>query len=259
MLVLLPPSRSHCDPPSRGRRLRLEDLSFPAVTATRVAVLDALAQASAGADAAARFAVSPKLLPDVRRNVRLSRSATVAVERLYTGVLYDALDLAGLDSAALRRARRRIVVSSALWGAVRLSDRVPVYRLSMDVALPPLPPLAQTWRAVLGPVLTEAAGAKGLVVDCRSADYAASWPLTGALAARSVAVRVLREGPDGLSVVSHLAKQVRGLISRQLMIETIEPRSPKALANQLGQAGWQVELAAPSRPGATWRLDVVIT
>ncbi len=259
MLVLLPPSRSHCPVPARGRRLDLATLSFPSLTATRARVLEALTAASLADDAAERFGVGPTLLDDVRRNARLDRLPTVEAGRLYTGVLYDALDLTGLDAAALRRARRRIVITSGLWGALRLADRVPAYRLGVDVALPGLPTLASLWRSALAEPLTEAAGAKALVVDCRSADYAAAWPLTGAVAARSIAVRALHEGPNGRTVISHMAKHVRGLIARQLMLADVEPRSPTALAAQLTAAGWNVELAAPPRPGTPWRLDVVTT
>ena len=259
VLVLLPPSRSHCPVPARGRRLDLATLSFPSLTPTRTRVLGALAEASLADDAAERFGVGTKLLDDVRRNARLAQLPTVEAGRLYTGVLYDALDLPSLDVAALRRARRRIVITSGLWGALRPADRVPAYRLGMDVALPGLATLASVWRPALTDPLTEAAGPRGLVVDCRSADYVAAWPLTGPLAARSIAVRALHEGPNGRTVISHMAKHVRGLVTRALMLADVEPRSPKALAAQLTAAGWTVELAPPARVGTPWRLDVVTT
>ena len=259
VLVLLPPSRSHCPVPARGRRLDLATLSFPSLTPVRSRVLQALAEAILAADAAERVGVGAKLLDDVRRNARLTQLPTVEAGRLYTGVLYDALDLASLDAAALRRARRRIVVTSGLWGALRLADRVPAYRLGMDVALPGLPTLASLWRPALTEPLTEAAGPKGLVVDCRSADYAAAWPLTGTLAGRSIAIRALHEGPNGRTVISHMAKHVRGLLARRLMIADVEPRTPKALAAQLTAANWNVELGPPVRPGTPWRLDVITT
>ncbi|CAM5474770.1 hypothetical protein SCYAM73S_01880 [Streptomyces cyaneofuscatus] len=46
------------------------------------------------------------------------------------------LDLATLDADARRRAAKSLLVFSGLWGAVRISDRIPPYRCSMGVKLP---------------------------------------------------------------------------------------------------------------------------
>ena len=59
----------------------------------------------------------------------------VTAAELYTGVLYDALDLPSLDPVARRRAGRWLVVVSALYGALRPGDKVAPYRLSMGVNL----------------------------------------------------------------------------------------------------------------------------
>ncbi|HYY11783.1 MAG TPA: peroxide stress protein YaaA, partial [Kineosporiaceae bacterium] len=140
------------------------------------------------------------------------------------------------------------------WGALRPADRIPPYRLKMhaDVGLGPLP---QVWRPVLGPVLE--AAARGLVVDCRSGDYAAAWPASGAVAARTVAVRVLQDGPAGRSVVSHAAKHTRGEVARHLLETGADPARPQALARALAER-WAVELTPPARPGKSWTLDVVL-
>ena len=85
-----------------------------------------------------------------------------------------------------------IVVVSALWGAVRLGDRIPAYRLDMCGRLPGLAHLTDVWKGPLGEVLP-AAARRGVVVDCRSSEYATAWRPTGALAERTVVVKVIRD------------------------------------------------------------------
>ena len=257
MLVLLPPSESKAVPPRRGRPVDLDALCFPGLTAHRLRLLEALAAASAGPDAAARLGFGASLAAEVARNTRLPDVPALPVSRLYTGVLYDALGWATLDDASRRRGARRVVVVSALWGALRPADRVPPYRLSMGTDLPDVGPLAAAWRPVLGAALTEAAGRRGVVVDCRSSSYAAAWSPAGALAGRTAAIRVLRDGPDGRTVVSHLAKHTRGEVARHLLVTGADPRDVPALAACLAER-WDVEPVAPPRPGRPWTLDVVL-
>jgi cytoplasmic iron level regulating protein YaaA (DUF328/UPF0246 family) len=171
-------------------------------------------------------------------------------------VLYDALDLDGLDAAGRRRAARDVVVLSALWGALRLGDRFPPYRLSVTADLPGLGSLAGWWRARLGEPMHALAG-RGLVVDCRSSGYAAMWTPTGEAAERWVGVRVLREVEGRRTVVSHLAKLTRGRLARHLLTTGPGIRTPEQLA-RVAALAFPVELTAPARRGRAWTLDVVL-
>jgi cytoplasmic iron level regulating protein YaaA (DUF328/UPF0246 family) len=188
VLILLPPSESKTGR-QRGGPVRHERLSFPELTETRQAVADALAKVSAHPDAAQTLGVSPNLTADIARNLVLHTAPALPASRVYSGVLYDALAQHTLDAAARRRANRWLVVVSALYGAVRPTDSIAPYRLSMAVSLPGLGPLASVWKPDLAPVLADAAG-RGLVVDCRSSTYAAAWSPQGDLADRWVQVRV---------------------------------------------------------------------
>lgn len=257
MLVLLPPSESKAAPPRRGRPVDVDTLSFPELAPRRLHVLQALIETSARPDAASRLGAGPSLAAEVARNTRLRDVPALPVSRVYTGVLYDALDWTGLDDAARRRGARRVVVVSALWGALRPGDRVPPYRLSMGSDLAGIGPLAACWRQALGPVLSAAAGRRGVVVDCRSAAYASAWAPVGALAARAAAIRVVRDGPAGRTVVSHLAKHTRGLVARHLLETGADPATVPDLADCLAQR-WEVEPIAPLRPGRPWTLDVLV-
>jgi uncharacterized protein len=257
VLVLLPPSESKAPPPQRGRPVDVEALSFPQLTAMRLRVLAALACASAEPDAVSRLGVGASLAGEVSRNTRLPQLPAVPVSGLYTGVLYDALGWSSLDPAARRRGGDRLIVVSALWGALRPRDRIPAYRLSMGTDLPGVGGLTAAWRQVIGPVLAAAAGRRGVIVDCRSSIYAAVWTPTGALAARTAAVRVLREGPAGRTAVSHLAKHTRGEVARHLLVTGADPRDVAELADALG-GRWEVELVAPVGPGRPWTIDVLV-
>lgn len=246
MLILLPPSEGKTGR-SRGRRLELDRLSFPALNPTRQAVASALVGVSARSDAAELLGVSPGATADIARNLVLHESPTLPAGQVYSGVLYAALDLTSMDSAARRRAHRWIVVVSALYGAVRLTDPIAPYRLSMAVNLPGAGPLGSVWRPQLSGVLPDAAG-HGLVVDCRSSTYAGAWAPGPALASRWVQVRV----PGA----SHMAKQTRGLVARHLCVTGADPRRPEQLVSALCDA-FDVALTPPARPSRPWVLDAL--
>jgi cytoplasmic iron level regulating protein YaaA (DUF328/UPF0246 family) len=253
VLILLPPSEGKATA-ARGRPLSLDSLSFPELNGTRAAVLEALVRTSGRPDALDVLHAPRGAADHVAGNVELWRAPTLRADALYTGVLYDALGLRSLTPEARRRAARRVVVVSALFGALRPGDRVPPYRLSMDVDLPGIGKLASAWQGPLEAVLAPAAG-RGLVVDLRSSTYVAAWRPTGALAERAVGVHVVREDAGRRSVVSHMAKHTRGVVARHLLESGVDPRTPEALADALGER-FRVELDCP-RPGRPRRLEIV--
>jgi cytoplasmic iron level regulating protein YaaA (DUF328/UPF0246 family) len=257
VLILLPASDSKATV-RRGKPLDPAGLSFPPLAPTRAAVLEALLEVSAAPDATDRLCVPPSMREVVRRNVVLRGTPTAAAEKVYAGVLYDALGLADLDPAARRRARAWIVIVSALWGAVRPTDRIPFYRLDMCGRLPGLAHLTDVWREPLSEVLP-AAARRGIVVDARSAEYATAWRPAGALAERTVVLKVVRgvRGRDGArGAGSHGAKHTRGLVVRRIVTDAVDPRRPEGLADALS-AHFEVDLRRPDRPGRSWELQVV--
>ncbi|MET0788170.1 MAG: peroxide stress protein YaaA, partial [Cellulomonas sp.] len=110
MLILLPPSEGKTVP-RRGKPLDLADLSFPQLTWTRQARLGGLVDLCAGEHDPA-LPVQNEVLVDlaaevlglgstqvdlVHLNGRLRAAPTARADRVYTGVLYDALDAATLS------------------------------------------------------------------------------------------------------------------------------------------------------------------
>lgn len=260
MLILLPPSEAKVAP-ARGRPLDPDRLSFASLQPARAKVLDALVSActTAGAGDLARavevLGLGPTLADEVARNADLVSAHAARADRVYSGVLYEALDLPSLAGAARRRATSRVAIASGLFGLVRPGDHIPAYRLSGDVTLPGIGNVATFWRGQLGDAVRGAAG-RGLVVDLRSATYAAFWRPDRDMARRVVTVRVLHEMAGTRTVVSHFNKATKGRIVRGLLEDGRSASSPKGLARQLSGLGWHVELGAPGRHGTP--LDVVV-
>ncbi|MDO0927958.1 peroxide stress protein YaaA [Streptomyces sp. TG1A-8] len=256
MLVLLPPSEGKANP-GEGAPLELGSLSLPGLTGAREAVLGELVELCSGDEEKARevLGLSGGLRGEVAKNAGLRTAGARPAGEIYTGVLYDALGLASLDAAAKGRAARSLLVFSGLWGAVRVTDRIPSYRCSMGVRLPGLGALAGHWRAPMARVLPEAAG-DGLVLDLRSSAYAAAWKPTGEVAGRTATVRVLHAPTR--KVVSHFNKATKGRIVRSLLTAGTVPEDPTGLVEALRDLGYAVEAEAPGRAGRPWSLDVLV-
>lgn len=234
MHILLPPSEKKATAPE-GPGLDLAGLSFPELTATRTRVVTALRKASRRKDAQDVLGLPPGQAEEaLRRNLGLREAPALPVSELYTGVLYDNLDLPSLDPAA---AAEHIIVFSGLWGALRLTDRIPPYRLSMAASLPAQGRLSTLWR----PALTKALHLDGLIVDMRSGPYAAAWKAPGAVAVRVFRERVMAGVPKR-TVVSHMAKATRGEIAHALIASGARPRTPEELLKTVAEQGHAAEL-----------------
>ncbi len=257
VLILLPPSEGK-SAPRRGKPLDLGSLSASELTATRSELLEALTRLCGedpdrAADVLGLGATQRDL---VERNAGLRTAPTARADAIYTGVLFDALDVATLSPAARRRATSRLAVTSSLFGIVRPGDRIPAYRLSGDAVLPGVGPVAAAWREVLGEAVTDAMRG-GLLVDLRSSTYAAFWRPGKDLARRVATVRVLHESDGRRTVVSHFNKATKGRIVRALLEDGADPRTPAALGEALTRLGWTVEVGGPTPKGT--QLDVVVT
>jgi cytoplasmic iron level regulating protein YaaA (DUF328/UPF0246 family) len=256
VLILLPPSEGK-SAPRRGHPLEPSDLDLPDLLAPRQTVLSALVElcSTDPVGAAEILGLGPTQADQVERNAGLVTAPAARADRIYTGVLYDALDLGSLDGPARRRATRWLVIMSSLFGAVRPHDRIPAYRLSGDTSLPGIGTVSTYWRAHLDDVLTHAAGA-GLIVDLRSSTYASFWRPGAALAPRVASVRVLHEVGGRRQVVSHFNKATKGRIVRSLLLDGGAPATPEQLGENLGRLGWNVEPQPATRAGQ--QLDVVV-
>ena len=257
MLILLPPSEGKHSP-TRGKPLDLAALTFPELSGARAAVLDEVVRLSREEPNRMLevLGLGPGQAGEVGRDAALTTAPAARADRVYTGVLYDALALPRLDAAARRRATRWVRIASGLFGIVGPADRIPAYRLAGGVRLPGLGSIARHWSRHLAGPLEQAAG-EGLVVDLRSSAYLPFWRPGTSQAHRVATVRVLHEQEGRRSVVSHFNKATKGRIVRGLLEHGGSPRTPLELAEHLRGLGWLVE-PHPKRPGGSVPLDVVV-
>lgn len=246
MLILLPPSEGK-NREAKGPAVDLdalafaEELSEPRERLVKVLEKQATISRKRAIEA---LRIPASQADDVDLNGRLRAAPTAPAAELYTGVLYDHLDFAGLTDAARRRSEQEVLIASALWGFLRPGDAIPYYRLAAGAKLPRLGGLAAFWR----PHLTEAMVAAGydepgrLILDMRSGGYAAFWrPKQADLRG----VRPLTEFPDGTrKPISHWAKATRGDVARLLLKARRAPRDAEEAAALLEKAGLKVELTA---------------
>jgi cytoplasmic iron level regulating protein YaaA (DUF328/UPF0246 family) len=222
VLILLPPSEGKAEPAAGGQPVDFGSLVFAAeLSQKREELVDA---------------VDPGL-----RNAPAAPAAEI-----YTGVLFQRLDLPALPAAARRRAAERLLIASALWGFLRPTDRVPAYRFSAKSRLEGIGPPAGWWREALTEAMPDKTG--DLIVDMRSAAYSAAWkPKQAALLA--VRAFTLRDGER--RAVTHMAKALRGEVTRALLTAKREARNVEQAAAIAEEAGFEVELTPSS-------LDVIV-
>ncbi len=257
MLILLPPSEGK-SAPKRGKHLALADLAFPALTEPREQVITALAKLCAGdpQEAARALGLGPTQTDDVRRNTRLLETPTARADAIYTGVLYEALDL---RVARQRRTTPGLGLARNHVLAVRAASGRPTGSRRTGSPAGSTSPASGSSRHTGAPRSTrssrEAAG-RGLIVDLRSSTYAAFWRPDRDLASRVATVRVLQQVGSRRMVVSHFNKATKGRLVRALLESGASPRTPVALADVIRDLGWKVELDDPGKHGQL--LDVIV-
>lgn len=223
-VILLPPSEGKARG-GRGRPLRLDRLSFPALHDQRDATIDALARAMRGSVAARSklLGVKGEVLADATdADVAVRTAPTMPAIQRFTGVLYDELDVGSLSTEDRRRLDAQVIVFSGLFGLVRPKDAIPDHRLKMNVALPGIGNVATAWR----PHITEALApvvAGATVWNLLPGEHAAAWrpapPGAQGGPAAMLSVRFLDEGPRrggerSFTTVSHWNKLLKGALVR---------------------------------------------
>ena len=255
MLILLPPSEGKTSP-ATGPKLDLASLSFPELGRARTATIKALVDLCAkDSKAAATLGLGPTQADEVRVNAQLRKAPCAPAIEIYTGVLFDALDVMSLGKPARRRLQASTVISSALFGLVRPDDLIPAYRLSGDVALPGIGAPAAHWREGVGAAIDTSTG---VIIDLRSQMYANLGPIPADCAERAVTARILLEKNGKRSVVSHHNKSSKGRLVRALVERGAQPKSIDDLLVALRELKWTCELSESKKAGLPATLDVIV-
>lgn len=79
-----------------------------------------------------------------------------ALDRFSPGVMYSAMDFAGLPTGAQRRLLENGIIFSGLFGLLRPDDLIPDHFLPMEAEIPGIGPVFDYWRPVISPVLNRA-------------------------------------------------------------------------------------------------------
>jgi uncharacterized protein len=234
MLVLLPPSETKADGGEHAP-LDLDALSFPELRPVRERLVSALVTLAGDVPASlAALGVSEKQTSEVTRNALLRSSPTQPAVRRYTGVLYDALDIATFTRAERRRAGARLAIASALFGVLRAEDRIPAYRLSGGTTLPGVGTMRSVWHPELGKTLSTV---DDLVLDLRSTPYAAL-----AKVPHATVVRVVSETG---TTISHFNKAYKGQLAAALAKAPREPSSVRGVIRIAAAAGLHLDQTGP--------------
>jgi uncharacterized protein len=236
MKILLPPSEGKAAP-AEGDAVDLGSLAFAEqLTGRREALLDALGRLPRlpAAEAVKQLGVSKGQAGEIAVDAALREAPAAPAAQVYTGVLYDRLQLPELPAEK----RRQVLIASALWGFLRPEDRIPYYRFSAKARLDDIGPLAAWWREALTEALPDEPGE--VIVDMRSAAYAAAWkPQRATL----LAVGAFRESGGKRKPVTHMAKAVRGGVARALLQAKQPPADPEGVAEIARAAGFEIELS----------------
>ncbi|GAA1451418.1 YaaA family protein [Nesterenkonia lacusekhoensis] len=259
MKILLPPSEGKAAPQpetgqsASGSGLDLDALLLPELAADRERVLSALIAASGCEDAQTVLKVGAQVVAEVRANLELREALTAPAYEVYTGVLFDALQAHSLSPEQRGRAAQDVLIFSGLFGVTGFTDRIPAYRLSMDVKLAELGNLGTYWKGRLRDPLQELVGDE-LVIDCRSATYGRAFQPSPQ---RTLMVNSFTEKDGARKVVTHFAKQARGELTGMLLraqepVETIDDVA--AVASQR----WTVEIR-PAAGRSPHQLDLIST
>jgi uncharacterized protein len=254
---LLPPSETKNDATGKAK-LNLKNLSFPELTKSRTLALESLITLCESSPAKARtvLGLSQKQDFERERNIRLKTTSAAPAWKVYSGVLFDALNPEALSTAALKKLSKYFYVQSAMFGLISLGDVIPAYRLSADTKLPKIGSLSNIWAKPCSEIFESL---DELIVDLRSSQYANLAPLPKSVAEQVVVVKILQKMPSGPpKVVSHHNKATKGRIIRQIVTSGSVPTTVDQLGKTISKLKADVDLVKPKSAGQPLALNVVV-
>ena len=239
MIFLLPPSESK----QSGGVLATTKLSFPELSKARLELQKALISVSRDPKAgAAALKLGPKQLGELDLNLSLLKPVVMPAIDRYTGVLYDALKLEGLDKKQRSRVKKSLFIQSSLFGLISAVDEIPNYRLSASSKLPGIN-LRSTWALAHEGVWEKFRNQ--IVIDLRSRAYAQLAPIPSWI--DSYDVEVLSEDESGSrKALNHFNKQSKGAFVRAALSIDPAPRKLLELKKIAKLAGLKLEISGRS-------------
>ena len=170
-------------------------------------------------------------------------SRTSPAIEIYDGVLYQGLNWKTLSAAEQKRANSKVLIVSAIFGLVKPLDQIFSYKEKIDNKL---------WRDSIAQVAAKFSDE--LIIDCRSSTYKGVWPINPA---NTVEVRIFQIAEGKRKVITHMSKKYRGELTRHLLQQTSDPKTPAELHHIAAQL-FECELH-PSVDAQPWALDLLIS
>lgn len=202
---------------------------FNELNPERRALINALQKAigeGAEAELARLFGVKgPHLEEAIAVNMEIYRAPLMsALDRYSPGVMYKAMDFAGLPTGAQRRLLEQGIIFSGLFGLLRPDDLIPNYRLRMEASVPGIGRVNQYWRKHASALLNKRlVGA--FVWNLLPGAHQDAWQDDHTYA-EMVKVQFYDLVKGKRKAVSHGVKPLRGKLVNFIVRETIEEAEP---------------------------------
>ena len=170
-------------------------------------------------------------------------SRTSPAIEIYDGVLYQGLNWKTLSAAEQKRANSKVLIVSAIFGLVKPMDLIFGYKEKID---------NKFWRDSIAKVATKYSDE--LIIDCRSSTYKGVWPINPV---NTVEVRIFQVVAGERKVITHMSKKYRGELTRHLLKQASEPKTPAELHHIAAQL-FECELHPPV-DAQPWALELLIS
>lgn len=256
-MILLPPSEGKADATGK-QKLDFKKLSFPELTKQRQELVTAVVAMANGPAAKVRTALSISAKQDfeIERDQILLTATTGPAWSVYTGVLYDAIDIDSLSAKAKSKFDSENFVVSALFGLINVTDLIPAYRLSGDTVIPKVGSLTKFWSESITQAISDQ---DEFVIDLRSGIYVKLGPTGKDIAEQVVIPRIMQKMPKGApKVVSHSNKATKGRLVRALAQSAKSVTSVEQVAELAAKVALDVKIVKPAKVGVPWGLDVIV-
>lgn len=247
MFILLPPSETKGFG-TNVHKLKLANLSFSELTENRTRLTEQLINLSKSPQKALKvLGISQKQISEVESNSQIFLAKTAPAIEIYSGVLFDAFDYPTLSKASKQRADQSVLITSSLFGLLKLQDAIVHYRLSGDCNLPKVNGLANLWQKPTDRAIS--AANPDFIVDLRSGTYAKFWKPAGDFVSKTAVIKIMTRVGKGSNskkiAISHNNKHAKGLITRDLVSMRSLPKNAEQLAEKLAALNWDCELNNP--------------
>jgi cytoplasmic iron level regulating protein YaaA (DUF328/UPF0246 family) len=256
-MILLPPSEGKTDAIGK-QKLDFKKLSFPELTKQRQELVNAVVAMANGpaAKTRTRLSISAKQDFEIQRDQKLLTAPAGPAWSVYTGVLYDAIEIDSLNAKATSKFEAQNFVVSALFGLINVTDQIPAYRLSGDTVVPKVGSLTKFWSESITQAITDQGD---FVIDLRSGIYVKLGPTGKDIADQVVVPRIMQKMPTGApKVVSHSNKATKGRLVRALAQSTKSVNSVEQVAELAAKIALDVKIVKPAKAGVPWGIDVIV-